>query len=156
LVAQHQHLPRSRAGARGRDLRPKIRGLPASSARRSSPACKANDPKYLRHIATSKHYAVHSGPESKRHGFDAAVSTHDMMDTNLPQFRASGSTASRVGDVPYNRSTVNRPVPRIPVTDVLRKAWTSRAYMVSDCGAINDIAQGHLTPKLLPKPPPHP
>src|SRR6478609_4694267 len=47
---------------------------------------EGDDPKYLKTIATAKHYAVHSGPESLRHTFDAVVNESDLRDTYLPQF----------------------------------------------------------------------
>ena len=50
---------------------------------------QGNDPKYLKTVATPKHYAVHSGPETKRHGFNVNVSPHDLEDTYLPAFRAT-------------------------------------------------------------------
>jgi beta-glucosidase-like glycosyl hydrolase len=34
---------------------------------------QGDDPKYYEAIATPKHYAVHSGPESERHRFNAAL-----------------------------------------------------------------------------------
>ena len=34
---------------------------------------QGDDPRYLKLVATSKHYAVHSGPENDRHHFDARV-----------------------------------------------------------------------------------
>ena len=33
---------------------------------------QGDDPHYFKVIATAKHYAVHSGPESSRHEFDVA------------------------------------------------------------------------------------
>src|ERR1035441_6480264 len=45
------------------------------------------DPHYLKTDATPKHFAVHSGPESLRHTFDATISLHDLQDTYLPAFR---------------------------------------------------------------------
>ncbi len=42
---------------------------------------QGNDPKYLKTIATPKHFAVHSGPESLRHTFDAEVSDYDLRET---------------------------------------------------------------------------
>src|SRR5258707_1739125 len=45
---------------------------------------QGDDPKYLMAIATPKHFAVHSGPEPLRHGFDVKVSKHDEEDTYLP------------------------------------------------------------------------
>ena len=44
------------------------------------------DPRYLKTVATAKHYAVHSGPEKDRHRFDARVSMKDMRETYLPAF----------------------------------------------------------------------
>src|ERR1700730_4260698 len=50
---------------------------------------QGDDPKYLKTIATAKHYAVHSGPESLRHTFDAVVDERDLRETYLPQFEAA-------------------------------------------------------------------
>src|SRR5690242_19524281 len=47
---------------------------------------QGDDPHYLKTVATAKHYAVHSGPESSRHVFDAVVSEEDLRDTYLPHF----------------------------------------------------------------------
>ena len=48
---------------------------------------QGTDPRYLKTVATAKHYAVHSGPESLRHSFDARVSESDLRETYLPAFR---------------------------------------------------------------------
>ena len=45
--------------------------------------------KYLKLAATAKHFAVHSGPEGLRHGFDAVVSDKDLYETYLPAFKAA-------------------------------------------------------------------
>src|SRR5579863_4764909 len=50
---------------------------------------QGDDPKYLRTVATPKHFAVHSGPELKRHGFNVNASPHDLEDTYLAAFRAT-------------------------------------------------------------------
>jgi beta-glucosidase len=50
---------------------------------------QGSDPKYFRVVSTPKHYAVHSGPEALRHGFNVDVSPHDLEDTYLPAFRAT-------------------------------------------------------------------
>src|SRR5207245_8635213 len=50
---------------------------------------QGDDPKYLKTIATPKHFAVHSGPEVLRHRFDVPVSPHDFVDTYTPAFRAA-------------------------------------------------------------------
>src|SRR5579864_2121083 len=49
-------------------------------------AMQGDDPKYLKTVATAKHYAVHSGPEPLRHTFDAVVDDRDLYMTYLPQF----------------------------------------------------------------------
>ncbi len=48
---------------------------------------QGDDPKYLKVVATAKHYAVHSGPEPLRHQFNAKVSERDLRETYLPAFR---------------------------------------------------------------------
>src|SRR4051812_16515251 len=50
---------------------------------------QGNDPRYFKTIATSKHYAVHSGPESTRHQEDVHPSAHDLEDPYLPASRAT-------------------------------------------------------------------
>jgi beta-glucosidase len=50
---------------------------------------QGDDPHYLKSVATPKHYAVHSGPETMRHRFDVPVSLHDLFDTYTPAFRAT-------------------------------------------------------------------
>src|SRR5437868_7091677 len=50
---------------------------------------QGDDPKYLKTIATPKHYAVHSGPESQRHTFDVHPPERDLEETYLPAFRAT-------------------------------------------------------------------
>jgi Glycosyl hydrolase family 3 N terminal domain/Fibronectin type III-like domain len=50
---------------------------------------QGDDPDHPIVTATAKHYAVHSGPEPLRHGFDAKASVHDVEDTYLPAFRAA-------------------------------------------------------------------
>ena len=47
---------------------------------------QGDDPNYMLAMACAKHYAVHSGPESQRHRFDAEVSERDLYETYLPQF----------------------------------------------------------------------
>src|SRR5581483_1242943 len=50
---------------------------------------QGDDPKYLKTVATPKHFAVHSGPEPIRHSVDVQASRHDMEDTYLPAFRTT-------------------------------------------------------------------
>ena len=50
---------------------------------------QGDDPKYFKAMACAKHYAVHSGPESQRHRFDARPSDRDLYETYLPAFEAA-------------------------------------------------------------------
>jgi beta-glucosidase len=50
---------------------------------------QGDDPRYFKVIATAKHFAVYSGPESSRHQFEVEVSERDLKETYLPAFRAS-------------------------------------------------------------------
>jgi len=106
---------------------------------------QGDDPKYMRTIATPKHFAVHSGPEPTRHTADVAVTKHDMADTYLPQFRAAVVEA-HAGSVmcAYNRINDQPACANdFLLTETLRKAWGFTGYMVSDCDAIEDITYGH-------------
>ncbi len=105
----------------------------------------APPPKYLKLVATAKHFAVHSGPEIERHRFDARVSEHDLADSYLPQFEAC-VREGKVGAVmpAYNRVN-GEPCAASPrlLDTILRRAWGFGGFVVSDCGAIDDIYREH-------------
>jgi beta-glucosidase len=106
---------------------------------------QGNDPNYLKTIATPKHFAVHSGPESTRHFADVMASRHDMEDTYLPAFRATVTEAKAESVMcAYNRLNG---VPACAngnlLEEHLRHDWGFRGYVVSDCGAVADIFGGH-------------
>ncbi|MBP6580168.1 MAG: glycoside hydrolase family 3 C-terminal domain-containing protein, partial [Sphingorhabdus sp.] len=96
-------------------------------------------------IATPKHYAVHSGPESTRHTANVAASLHDMRDTYLPAFRAAMVDA-RAGSIMCAYSAINgQPAcaNTFLMQDTLRKDWGFKGVVVSDCGAVRDIFSAH-------------
>ena len=106
---------------------------------------QGNDPKYLKVVATAKHYAVHSGPEPERHRFDAVVSDYDLYDTYLPAFEAAvrrGHVQSVMGAYSSLDGVPDCANPRLLGT-ILRGEWGFDGYVVSDCGAIGDISGGH-------------
>jgi len=66
---------------------------------------QGNDPRYLKVVATPKHFAVHSGPESNRHSFDAQVDERDLRETYLPHFEACVKEAGAYSIMgAYNRT----------------------------------------------------
>lgn len=106
---------------------------------------QGNDPQYFRVISTPKHFAVHSGPEPSRHSMDVRVSKHDMEDTYLPAFR-DAVIEGKAGSVmcAYNRVNGEPACANtFLLQDQLRGAWRFNGYVVSDCGAIVDIFEGH-------------
>ncbi len=106
---------------------------------------QGDHPRYLKLVATPKHYAVHSGPEHERHHFDARASERDLRETYLPAFEATvqeGKAVSVMGA--YNR-TNGEPCCASPtlLEKILRQEWGFDGYVVSDCGAIDDIYKHH-------------
>jgi beta-glucosidase len=112
---------------------------------------QGDDPRYLKTVATPKHYAVHSGPEPERHAFDARVSEHDLVNTYLAAFRTA-VVEGNAESVMCAYNAVNG-TPGCASADLLQKrlrdGWGFRGYVVSDCGAVNDIHRNHEhTPTL--------
>jgi len=105
---------------------------------------QGDDQKYMKALATPKHFAVHSGPEPTRHTVDVKVSAHDLEDTYLPAFRATVTAGAGSVMCAYN-SVDGKPACAQPVLlqEHLRDAWNFQGYVVSDCGAASDISQGH-------------
>ncbi len=106
---------------------------------------QGDDPTWLKVVATPKHFAVHSGPEGLRHSFDARATRPDLASSYLPQFEAAvrdGRAASIM--TAYNRLN-GEPCSsnRWLLEEMLRGAWGFDGVVVSDCGAIDDIADGH-------------
>lgn len=103
------------------------------------------DPRYLKVVATAKHFAVHSGPESQRHSFDIMASPHDLEDTYLPAFRQlvvdahADSVMCAYNSVDESPACANEMLLR----QTLKTNWGFNGYIVSDCGAITDIYAGH-------------
>ena len=106
---------------------------------------QGDDPSHPKAIATSKHFAVHSGPESQRHTFDVHPSPRDLEETYLAAFRAT-VVDGHVGSVmcAYNAiDTFGACANKNLLVDHLRKAWGFSGFVVSDCAAIVDVATGH-------------
>lgn len=101
--------------------------------------------KYRKLDATIKHYAVHSGPEYERHGFNAVVSEKDLYETYLSAFKYCIDHADPSAVMgAYNR--VNGEAccgSKTLLKDILYGEFGFKGYVVSDCGAIRDINAGH-------------
>ena len=103
------------------------------------------DPDHPTAIATSKHFAVHSGPESQRHTFDAVIGARDLEETYLPAFRKTvvdghvKSIMCAYNAIDNHSACSNTML----LKDHLRDAWGFKGFVVSDCGAIVDVTRGH-------------
>lgn len=101
---------------------------------------QGDDKKYLKLVATAKHFAVHSGPESTRHSFDVMPSARDMAETYTPHFKKTVEEAGvysvmcayqRLNGAPCCGSKF--------LESLLRDKWGFEGYIVSDCWAIRDF-----------------
>lgn len=106
---------------------------------------QGGDPKYLKTVATAKHFAVHSGPESTRHTFDALVDDPILYQNYLPHFEAAVKEGGATSVMCAYNSVDGLPACGNPklLEDILRKRWGFKGYVVSDCAAIRDIYETH-------------
>jgi beta-glucosidase len=106
---------------------------------------QGSHPRYLKVTACAKHFAVHSGPESERHEFNAVVGERDLRDTYLFAFEAlvrEGQVEAVMGA--YNRTNGEAccASPTL-LQKILREEWGFEGHVVSDCWAIADIYAHH-------------
>jgi beta-glucosidase len=106
---------------------------------------QGDHPKYLKAVATPKHFAANNS-EYNRHTGSSDVSERWLREYYLYAFEASireGNAYSVMGA--YN--AING-IPACAnswlLDDVLRKEWGFQGYVVSDCGAVSDIVHGHV------------
>lgn len=111
---------------------------------------QGEDPEHLKAAACAKHFAVHSGPESLRHEFNAEASAQDMEETYLPAFKDLVDAGVEGFMGAYNR-TNGEPCcgSRTLMVDLLRNKWKFDGYFTSDCWAIADF---HLHHKVTEAP----
>lgn len=114
---------------------------------------QGKDKKYLKAAACAKHFAVHSGPESERHQFDAVASPKDLRETYLPAFKELVQEAGVEAVMgAYNR-TNGEPCcgSKTLLQDILRDEWGFQGHVTSDCWAIKDFHEGHMVTKTAPE-----
>ena len=106
---------------------------------------QGDDARYLQAIATPKHFAVHSGPEPLRHGFNVDPSPRDLNETYLAAFRRT-VVEGHAHSIMCSYNAINgKPACANPelLEQTLRRDWGFDGFVTSDCGAVDDITRGH-------------
>ncbi|AOW10269.1 glycoside hydrolase family 3 N-terminal domain-containing protein [Flavobacterium gilvum] len=109
---------------------------------------QGDNSKYMKTAACAKHFAVHSGPESSRHSFNAIVDEKDLRETYLYAFKKLVDANVESVMCAYNRVN-SEPccTGKTLLTDILHKEWGFKGHVVTDCWALQDIYESH---KALP------
>ncbi|HVZ63618.1 MAG TPA: glycoside hydrolase family 3 C-terminal domain-containing protein [Lacunisphaera sp.] len=104
---------------------------------------QGDDPRYLLAAACAKHFAVHSGPEPLRHGFDVSPSSEDLYETYLPAFEALVREGRvEVVMTAYN-SLYGQPCSINPLLYYQLAKWGFNGHVTSDCGSIDDLVDSY-------------
>lgn len=105
---------------------------------------QGNDPKYLKLVSTPKHF-IANNLEYARHNGSSDVDEQLLREYYLPAFKAC-VTEARAHSVMCAYNALNK-IPccsdRRLITGILRNEWGFDGYVVSDCGAIEDIYADH-------------
>lgn len=105
---------------------------------------QGNIPGQFKIAATAKHFVAHSGPEATRDYFDALVSEQDLHNTYLYAFNklvkgGVSSVMTAYNSVNGTPNSVNNTL----LQSILRKEWGFKGYIVTDCGALDDVYTTH-------------
>jgi beta-D-xylosidase 4 len=109
---------------------------------------QGEDPRYIKAIATLKHYAAYSLENYEgidRDHYNAKVSDQDFVQTYFPAFKA-GVVDGKVKSIMCSYNEVNG-MPSCAneflLEQTLRQEWGFDGYVTSDCDAVADIYQTH-------------
>ncbi|MBI2513306.1 MAG: glycoside hydrolase family 3 C-terminal domain-containing protein [Opitutae bacterium] len=102
---------------------------------------QGDDPRYLKTVATVKHFAVHSGPEPERHAFDAVVSARDLWETYLPAFEAGIREGGALSLMSAYNAVNGIPAPANVelLQKILRERWGFQGAVVGDVDNVSDM-----------------
>ncbi len=102
---------------------------------------QGDDPRYLLAAACAKHFAVHSGPESLRHHFDAAPPKADLYETYLPAFEALVREGHVEAVMMAYNSLYGTPASVSPLLYSQLANWGFNGHITSDCGSVDDLSR---------------
>jgi len=105
---------------------------------------QGNHPFYLKTVSTPKHF-IANNEEMRRHSGSSDVDMRSLWEYYMPAFQQTiveGKAFSIMGA--YNELNQEPCCGNYYLlTDILREKWGFEGYVVSDCGAINDMVSGH-------------
>jgi beta-glucosidase len=105
---------------------------------------QGDDPKYLKTIATIKHFVANNS-EFNRHDGSSNVSERFLREYYFPAYKYAIMEAGAFSVMnSYNAvNGIPTAVNKWLLTDILRNEWGFEGYVVSDCGAVSDIIHQH-------------
>ncbi len=115
-------------------------------------AMQGDHPKYLKTIACAKHY-ICNDTDTDRDYADAAPDRRSFWEYYVRGFEACVRDGQVFTVMSAYSSLWGIPCSASPflLTDVLRKRWGFKGYVVSDCDAIGDIYQTHHYVQTAPE-----
>jgi len=105
---------------------------------------QGDDPKYLKAVATPKHFAVHSQDTARTTG-SATVSERTLRDYYFPAFRDCFTEGGAMSTM-CALSAINKVPAAVNgwlLTDVLRDDWHFPGAVVTDLRGISSLQEGH-------------
>lgn len=105
---------------------------------------QGDDPRFLKVVATPKHYAGNNA-EFDRHSGSSDIDEQLLHEYYLPAFAAAVGEGGAYSVMAAYNAVNGVPAPANPtlLEDILRGSWSFPGYVVSDCDAIEDIAYTH-------------
>jgi beta-glucosidase len=105
---------------------------------------QGDNPRYLKTIATPKHFVANT-TEYDRNSVSETVDERSLHEYYLPPFRAA-IVDGKADSIMAAYNAVNG-IPMVCsadlLTGLLRKQWGFTGYVVSDCGAVQDVYYNH-------------
>lgn len=109
---------------------------------------QGDDKDHLKVAACAKHFMVHNGPEGNRFTFNSETNKKDLYETYLPAFQNLIDAGVAGVMCAYNKYNDESCCGGSNIlSDLLRKDMGFNGYIVSDCGAINNLHATHKTTK---------
>ena len=105
---------------------------------------QGDDPDYLKTVATAKHF-IANNTETGRHSTSSNIDDRNLRELYMPAFKAAITEGNAFSVMAAYNALNGIPCPANAwlLFDVLRAEWGFEGYVVSDCGAINDIYANH-------------